>query len=175
MQFCRVKRGVSRPAVALFVMGVLTLVPATVAHAVGSVSMTAAPSATVSWTLGSAGANTISGGTMTLNATAPYTVTVSSDRATMAEYNSGAYVTSGKTLGAGVSVTAARTGGTATVPGVGSTALITTVLGTLVTGTGIGTDTFGITLSQPTTIADPAILSGHTYHIVLTYTAQLVL
>jgi len=137
-----------------------------------SLSMTATPTASVSWSLASSGANTTSGGSMTINSNVAYTVNVTADKSTMTEYTSGAYVSSSpKTLTTALTVQSVRSAGTAAVPGVGSNAVIGT--STLAaTGTGLGTDTYDETLSQPTLITDPALPAGHTYHIVLTYTAS---
>lgn len=110
---------------------------------------------------------------MTLNATAAYIVTVVADKNTMSEWDGAAYVTGGKTLGSALTVTAARTGGTSVIPGVGLAAVVSTSSATLATGTGPGTDDFSVTLSQPTLITDAALATGRTYHIVLTYTASL--
>ena len=139
-----------------------------------TVSMTASPSATVSgWTLSPSATNTTSGGSMTISANSAYTVTVSGDVSAMTEYitSTSAYASSPKTLSAALNIIAARSGGTAPVPGVGATA-VTGTSTTLATGTGLGTDTYDITLSQATTIADQALPTGRTYHIALTYTAR---
>jgi hypothetical protein len=126
------------------------------------------------WTLATSGANTTSGGSMTISSNAPYTATVTADKAALSEYASGAYVVSGKTLSSPLSVVPSRTGGTALVPGVATPAVVgtSTLLGT---GTGLGTDTYSLTLSQPTLISDSALPAGSTYHIVLTYTASSTL
>jgi hypothetical protein len=137
-----------------------------------SVSMTTSPSATVSgWILAPSGANTTSGGSMTISSNAPYTATVTADKAGLSEYVSGAYVSSGKQLTSPLSVVPTRSAGNALVPGVATTAIVgtSTLLGT---GTGLGTDTYTLSLSQPTLISDSALASGSTYHIVLTYTAS---
>lgn len=145
--------------------------------ALAGVSMTVTPSSTVSWTLASTGANTTSGGTLTVSANEPYTVTVSGDKSRLSEWNTSAssYVSDGKTLGAAMDVIAARTGGSALIPGVGATATIG-ASSTLATGTGgtitDATDQYSITLSQLTAITDSALPAGRTYHIVLTYTAS---
>jgi hypothetical protein len=140
-----------------------------------TISMTATPSSSVSWTLASSGANTASGGSMTINSNGPYTVSVTADKSKMTEYTSGAYVASSpKTLTTALTVQSARSAGTAVVPGVGSNAVVGT--STLAaTGTGLGTDTYDVTLSQPTLITDPALPAGETYHIQLTYTASSTL
>jgi hypothetical protein len=142
-----------------------------------TVSMTASPTSSVSgWSLASTGANTTSGGSMTINSNSAYTVTVSGDKTRMSEYETAttSYVTSGRTLTNALSVTASRTGGTAVVPGVGAIAVVGTS-NTLATGTGLGTDDYSVTLSQPTAITDESLASGYTYHIVLTYTASSTL
>ena len=140
-----------------------------------TLSMTATPSSTVSWSLASTGANTTSGGSMTINSNQPYTGTVTADKTRMTEYASGAYVASSpKTLTTALTVQSSRSAGTAVVAGVGTNAVVGT--STLIaTGTGLGTDTYDITLSQPTLITDSALASGSTYHIVLTYTASSTL
>jgi hypothetical protein len=137
-----------------------------------TLSMTATPSSSVTWSLASSGANTTSGGSMTVNSNQPYTGTVTADKTRMTEYHSGAYVSSSpKTLATALSVLSSRSAGTAVVAGVGSTAVVGT--STLVaTGTGLGTDTYDLTLSQPTLITDAALTSPDTYHIVLTYTVS---
>lgn len=143
-----------------------------------TVSMTTTPDATVSgWNLASSGANQTSGGTMTVNANSAYTVTVTGDKTRMTEYitASSAYeTTSPKTLTTALSVVGARTGGTAPVAGTAATAVVGTS-STFATGTGGGTDTYSVTLSQPTVITDEALAAGRTYHIVLTYTASSAL
>jgi len=140
-----------------------------------TLAMTATPSSSVSWTLASSGANTTSGGSMTLNSNQPYIVSVTADKSKMTEYASGAYVASSpKTLTTALTVQSVRSAGTAVVAGVGSNAVVGT--STLAaTGTGLGTDTYDVTLSQPTLISDPALPPGETYHIVLTYTASSTL
>lgn len=141
-----------------------------------SVSMTTAPTATVSgWALAGSGANTRSGGSMTISSNAPYTVTVVADKAKMTEYVTATalYVaTAPKTLTNSLSVIPTLTSGTG-VP-VASLAVGTTA-GTLATGSGLGTDSYSLTLSQTTVIGDAALPSGRTYHIVLTYTASSTL
>jgi len=159
------------PVLAVAVM----LASGVMAHA--SVSMTTTPTATISdWVLQPTGANQRSGGTVTINATEPYEVTMTADKTRLSEWDTGtsSYVTDGETLGAAPQVTAARTGGTALVPGVGATATIG-VTDSVATGTGLGTDEYAITLSQATTILDKALPGGRTYHIVLTYTASATL
>lgn len=170
----------ARAAVVASLAGAVLALCAAPAFAVGSVTMTSAPTSSITgWSLASTGANSRSGGSMTLSATAPWLVTVSADKSTMSEWNGSAYVSNGKALGSALTVSSARTGGTATVPGVGLSVAASTSAGTLATGTGVavtgGTDIFSITLSQPTAITDAALANGHTYHIVLTYTAQLAL
>ena len=142
-----------------------------------TLAMTATPSSTVSWALASSGANTTSGGALTVNSNQPYTATVTADKTKMTEWITGssAYVSSSpKTLATALSVAGARSAGTAAVAGVGATAVVGTST-TLATGTGLGTDTYDVTLSQPTLITDPALPSGETYHIVLTYTVSSTL
>ncbi|MGZ4214003.1 MAG: hypothetical protein ACXVQV_12300 [Actinomycetota bacterium] len=135
------------------------------------------PTGTVSgWTLASTGTNTISGGTLTVSALlSPYTVTVTADKTRMSEYSGGGYVSNGKTLSDPLNVTATLSTPHCLVPGVGATAIIGTS-STLATGTGLAitgcSDTYTITLSQATSVADPALVPGHTYHISLTYTVS---
>jgi hypothetical protein len=144
----------------------------------GTLSMTASPSTSVSgWSLASSGANTTSGGSMTINSNQPYTVGVTADKTKMTEYVTAttSYVASSpKTLAAAPQIIGARSAGTAVVAGVGATAVVGTST-LLATGTGLGTDTYDITLSQTTAITDTALPSGETYHIVLTYTASSTL
>lgn len=147
--------------------------------AMASISMTVNPTTSISWNLAAEGANSRSGGSMTISATLPYRVTLTADKTRLSEYNPSTpgYVTGGKTLAAPLNVTAARTGGTATVPGIGSTAVVGTST-TVATGTGgLGgqTDAYAITLSQTTAITDQALASGRVYRIVLTYTASSAL
>jgi hypothetical protein len=139
-----------------------------------TLSMTATPSSTVSWSLASSGSNTTSGGTLTANSNQPYIAAVTADKTKMTEWVSGAYVSSSpKTLATALSILSSRSSGTAAVPGVGATAVVGTST-TLATGTGLGTDSYDITLSQPTLITDSALSTG-TYHIVLTYTLSSTL
>src|SRR6266496_601744 len=56
-----------------------------------TLAMTATPSSTVSWALASSGANTTSGGSLTVNSNQPYTATVAADNSRMTEYASGNY------------------------------------------------------------------------------------
>jgi hypothetical protein len=143
-----------------------------------TVSMTTSPTATISsWTLASTGANTRSGGQMTINANGPYLVSVTADKTRMTEYvtSTSSYVSSSpKTLTSPLTVTATRSSGTAVTPGAGLAAIVGTST-TLATGTGLGTDTYDVSLSQPTAITDTALPSGETYHIELTYTASSTL
>jgi hypothetical protein len=176
------KRLVGVGAIALAVM--IVAVPAGASTQVvdatltGALSMTTEPSATVSgWSLAATGANTISGGSMAINANQPYTVTVTADKTHMTEYvtSTSSYVSSSpKTLTTAMTVSASRTSGTAVVAGVGAAAVVGTST-TLATGTGLGTDQYSVTLSQPTLITDQALTSGRTYHIELTYTLQSTL
>jgi hypothetical protein len=138
-----------------------------------TLAMTATPSSTVSWSLASTGANTTSGGSLTVNSNAPYTATVTADKTKMTQWITGssAYASSPKTLATALSVLGSRSAGTAAVAGVGATAVVGTST-TLATGTGLGTDTYDVTLSQPTLITDSGLPSGDTYHIILTYTAS---
>ena len=142
-----------------------------------TLAMTATPSSSVSWTLASSGANTTSGGSMTINSNQPYIVSVTADKTKMTEYvtASSAYATgTPKTLTTALTVQSVRSAGTAVVAGVGSNAVVGT--STLAaTGTGLGTDTYDETLSQPTLITDSALPAGETYHIQLTYTASSTL
>ncbi|HEX2240742.1 MAG TPA: hypothetical protein VHJ82_06340 [Actinomycetota bacterium] len=139
------------------------------------VSMTAVPTPNISWALAMSGANTTSGGSMTVSANTPYTVTMSAEKDFLTQHNGTGYVSGGSQLSSPLTVTAARTGGTAVVPGVGLVLPASTIGGPIGTGTGLGTDTFSLTLSQPTVITDKALPTGHTYHNVLTYTASATL
>ena len=126
------------------------------------------------WSLSSSGSNSISGGTLTVSALlSSYTVTVQADKARMSEYSGGAYVGGGKTLGAALHVITARTGGSgASCNGVGQDATVGTSATTVASGPGgvLCSDIYSVMLSQTTSVADGALLPGHTYHIVLTYT-----
>ena len=148
------------------------------ASVTSAISMTTSPSATVSgWALASTGANTTSGGQIGVNSNQPYTVTVTADKTRLTEYvtASSAYVSSSpKALTTALSVIAARSAGTAIVPGIAATAVVGTSTA-LATGTGLGTDTYDVTLSQPTLITDSTLASGRTYHIELTYTLSSLL
>ncbi len=136
------------------------------------VSMTAVPTPNISWALAMSGPNTTSGGNMTVSANTPYTVTMSAEKNFLSQHNGTAYVSGGKQLSGPLTVIAERTGGTSAVPGVGLVLPASTVGGPIGTGTGLGSDTFSITLSQPTVITDQPLPTGHTYHNVLTYTAS---
>jgi len=143
--------------------------------AVLAVSMAGPTGVTVSgWSLSSSGTNTISGGTLTVSALlSSYTVTVQADKSNMSEYASGAYVSSGKTLGAALHVITARTGGSGvSCNGAGQNATVGTSATTVASGPGglLCSDIYSVTLSQTTAISDSALLPGHVYHIILTYT-----
>jgi hypothetical protein len=135
------------------------------------------PNATVSsWNLMSTGSNNLVVGTLTVSALlSPYTVTVTADKTRMTEYSGSAYISGGKTLTAPLNVTAAIATPHCLVPGAGATAIIGTST-TLATGVGLAvtgcSDAFTITLSQATSLSDPALPAGHNYHIVLTYTVS---
>lgn len=132
----------------------------------GTITMSTTPSATVSsWNLSASGANTVSGGTIVVAANTPYKVTVMSDVAKMTQWTGTAYVTpSPKVLTSLLSVLTSLTGGAGVaVPAVA----VGTTAQNIATGTGLSTDTYSLSLSQPTVITDaPA-----SYHMVLTYTA----
>jgi hypothetical protein len=166
---------------------VATLGMAPAAHAVQvidatigtSVSLDASSAANVgSWTLATTGANTQSGGSVSVNSNSPYTLSVTFDKTRMSEWDTNtspaAYVSSGKTLAAPLTVTVSRTSGTAGTPTLSAGAVSGTST-LLSTGLGLGSDNYAVSLSQPTTIADSALASGRTYHIVLTYTASSTL
>jgi hypothetical protein len=140
-----------------------------------AVSMVGPTTGTVSgWSLASTGSNSLSGGTLTISALlSSYTVTVQADKSKMSEYNSGAYVSGGKTLAASLHVISARTGGTGvSCSGVGQDASVGTSATTVASGPGglLCSDIYSINLSQTTSITDTALASGHSYHIILTYT-----
>ncbi|HJT38023.1 MAG TPA: hypothetical protein VJ818_06325 [Actinomycetota bacterium] len=133
------------------------------------------PTGTVSgWTLSSSGTSQISGGTLTVSSLlSSYTVTVQGDKAKMSEYSSGAYVTGGKTLSNALHVITSRTGGSGvSCNGQGTNATVSTTATTVASGPGglLCSDIYSVTLSQATSITDSALATGHTYHIVLTYT-----
>ncbi len=144
----------------------------------GSVSMTASPPSSLSWTLVPAGGNTTSGGTITVQATEAYNVTVTADRTRLTEWITadGAYASTPKTLTAPLSVLTALESGlgvpVANVSVGTSSTTIATGAGTVLTP---ATDTYALTLSQTTAITDAALPSGRTYHVVLTYTASAAL
>ena len=126
------------------------------------------------WSLSSSGTSTISGGTLTVGSLlSSYTVTVQGDKSKMSEYNSGAYVNGGKSLGAALHVITSRTGGTGLAcSGVGTNATVGTGATTVASGPGgaLCSDIYSVNLSQATSIGDSALAPGHSYHIVLTYT-----
>ena len=133
------------------------------------------PTGTVSgWTLSSSGTSSISGGTLTVSSLlSSYTVTVQGDKAKMSEYNSGAYVTGGKALSNALHVITSRTGGSGvSCNGQGVNATVSTTATTVASGPGglLCSDIYSVTLSQATSITDRALATGHSYHIVLTYT-----
>lgn len=146
-----------------------------------SVSMTSAATdilAADPWVLLGTGANTRSGGSVTVSANSAYALTVVADKATMTEYNvaTASYqATSAKSLTTPLSVVAVRSAGSALVPGVGVAAVTGTIATPLATGTGLGTDTYALTLSQPTLVTDAPLAAGKTYRTVLTYTASAAL
>jgi hypothetical protein len=162
-----------RILVAGLVAGIVLLPSA----AFASVSMTVSPTPSVSWSLASTGSNTTSGGTLRVAATESYLVTVSADRTKLTEYITGTgYASSPKALAASLSVLTTLQSGLGVpispVSAGTSAATIATGTGTVLTP---ATDTYGITLSQATAITDPALPSGRTYHLVLTYTASAAL
>jgi len=145
------------------------------AQPVLAVSMAGPTSATVSgWSLSSSGTSTISGGTLTVSALlSSYTVTVQADKSTMSEFTGGAYVSGGKRLGAALHVITVRTGGSGlSCNGAGQNATVGTGVVTVASGPGgvLCSDIYSVTLSQTTAISDTALVPGHTYHIILTYT-----
>jgi hypothetical protein len=157
-------------AVAAFVIGI-ALQPS-VGFAVSMVGPTG--SSISGWSLASSGTSTISGGSLTVSSLlSSYTVTVQGDKAKMSEFNSGAYVTGGKTLSAALHVITVRTGGSGvSCNGQGVNATVGTAATTVASGPGglLCSDIYSVTLSQATSISDSALATGHSYHIVLTYT-----
>jgi len=140
-----------------------------------AVSMVGPTGSSISgWSLSSTGTSTISGGTLTVSSLlSSYTVTVQGDKAKMSEYAGSAYVNGGKTLSAAPHVITSRTGGSgASCNGSGTNATVGTSATTVASGPGglLCSDIYSVTLSQATSIADSALPTGHTYHIVLTYT-----
>jgi hypothetical protein len=136
------------------------------------------------WNLASTGSNTKAGGTVAINVGAivnlsHWTISIHSDKSRMSEFASNAYVSGGKTLGAALQVVP-QSGptGSCTVNSQ-QTVTVGTSDGTLATGpvplVGSCTKTFTINLSQTTAITDPALATGHTYHLVLTYTLATAL
>lgn len=140
-----------------------------------SVSMTTAPSNVASWALAASGTNTKSGGSLAVSANSSYTVSVVAEKATLSEWDGAAYVTGGKSLASALTVSATRTGGTAPVAATSTSVAVATVAGTLVTGSGGGTDEFSVSLSQPTLSTDKPLSGTNTYHNKLTYTASAAL
>lgn len=143
-----------------------TSTQAITASVTSSITMTTTPTVTIpSWNLAVSGANTLSGGQIVVASNVPYKVTVQSDVAKMTQWTGSAYVTpSPKVLTSALSVLTALASGSG-VPiaslAVGSTAA------SIATGAGLTTDTYDVTVSQPTVLTD----APGTYHIVLTYTA----
>ncbi len=122
---------------------------------------------TVSWTLASSGTNTKSAGSLSVGSNAPYSVTVIAEKPTLTEWDGSAYGT--KALATPLSVLGTLSSGTGTPAGGPVTNAAPTAFAT---GVGLGTDVYGISLSQATTLADPALPTGSTYHNVLSYTAS---
>ena len=140
-----------------------------------SVALTAAPSDVSGWALAASGANTTSGGSLTVSANTAYTVSVVAEKATLTEWNGTGYVSNGKSLTSPMTVSATRTGGSALVAGLATPATVGIASAGLITGTGGGTDAFSVSLSQPTLITDKPLTGSNTYHNKLTYTASAAL
>jgi hypothetical protein len=119
--------------------------------------------------LPSSGTGSASGGTATVTSNSPYTVTVQSDGATLREWDGSGYVTGGASLASPPSLTIASNSGTG-VAGVGGP-VIDAAPTAVAAGVGLGTDVYGLTVNQATTVADSALPAGNTYHAQFTYTA----
>jgi hypothetical protein len=114
------------------------------------------------------GANSTGGGSMTVTANVPYTVTLAAQKATMTEWVSGAYVSSSpKTLAAGSVITLSSTD-----VGASPVGAVTSTVSALPIATGLsGTHTYTVSVAQAISTADaPAA-----YHNLLTYTAAATL
>lgn len=137
-----------------------TTVTGTIAE---SISISSAPATAVNMTLASTGANTASGGTIEVTANADYTLTVQGDKNAMTSWDGSVYddIT---TLGSSMTVTPVLDSGV----GVPVAAIVSTAEEIIATSVGLTTDTYSLTLAQPTTVAD----APGTYRIVLTYTAS---
>lgn len=123
----------------------------------------------VGFALPSSGTTNVPSGSATVTANSPYTVTVVSDGTALRQWDGTAYVAAGKALATAPSLAVASSSGTG-VAGAGGP--VTNAAPTAVaTGLGGGTDVFGLTVSQATTVADTPLPSGHTYHARFTYTA----
>lgn len=140
-----------------------------------AISMTGDPTALSNgWVLETSGPSNHSGGSMTIQANVPYSVTLVSDKATLSEWDGTGYVSGGKALALPLSVSATKTGGGPLAVGLTSTAtLVPGVLATNIAGG--ATDSYDLMLTQTTTIADSPLTVGNTYHSVLTYTAASTL
>ena len=119
-------------------------------------------------------ANTAAAGTISITANVGYTVTVASDKVAMTEWTGSVYASNPKRLAAALAVRCSAPSGTgATCTALTATSILTTgtAVATSAVSTGGATHTYTLTLSQPTTLADPPA----TYHLVLTYTATTLL
>jgi hypothetical protein len=152
----------------------LTAIVVAAAPAGATVTLDASQAGDVTnWALSPTGANSRAAGSLTVTATGPYTLSVTFDHTRMTEWNTGAqaYVAGGRALGAPLTVLVARAGGTAALPTV-TTGAVSGSSSLLATGPGLGSDTYAVSLAQPTALTDPALPStGRSYHMVLTFTA----
>jgi hypothetical protein len=147
----------------------------TITASIGSsLTVNTSPDATVSnWALATTGANTTGGGSIVVTSNVPYTVSVTGSKATMSEYDTTlgtpAYVSGGKTLALPLNIQATKSAVT-------TTAVVGTSSSTLITSLGLAAnETYTLTLSQTTSIADAALVSGHVYRTVVTYLAASTL
>lgn len=150
-------------ALALPATAETSTVTATVAS---SVSISTDPTANVDFGTLAVGVNTVSLGTIGISSNVAYTVTVQADRAAMTSWDGSAY--GAEALGTPLALTPTLAGG---VPVVTAIAAVSTSAQTLMTGTGLTSDSATLSLVQ-------TLLGGDapgTYRTVLTYTASQTL
>lgn len=146
----------------------LLAVPATaettvVTAAVGSsVSISTPPSAAVNFGTLALGANNASGGTIAVSANTAYTVTVVADKASLTSWDGSAYGTDALTTPLAVTPTLGSG-----APVVTPVAAVGTTPQTVMTGTGLTSDSATLSLAQTVLATD----KPGNYRSVLTYTA----
>lgn len=127
-----------------------------------SVSISTAPSTAVSLGTMALGANLASAGTLAVAANAAYTVTAVADQAAMTKWDGSAYQSGALTTPLAL-VPTLSTGAPVASP----IAALGTTAQTLMTGTGITSDSVTLQLQQTLLSSDPT----GTYRTVITYTA----